>query len=60
MSELLRLASLRCWLVIDDDGREAVFVDQARAEQYAVDHHGVVVEMVPAPKKPLDSPPCMS
>ena len=31
---------IRAWLVIDDRGREAVFLDQAKAEQYAAEHHG--------------------
>lgn len=32
----------RAWLVVDGHGREALFLDRARAEQAAADHHGTL------------------
>lgn len=33
---------IRAYLVVDDQGREAVFLDEAKALQYAAEHHGQV------------------
>lgn len=38
------------WLVVDSLGRRAVFVDQGRAEQYAVTRRGVVYRLAVMPE----------
>lgn len=37
----------RCWMVIDNQGREAVFLHSQRAHmmEYASQHHGVFIQM---------------
>jgi hypothetical protein len=36
----------RAWLVIDDHGRESVYLDHALAIQHAAEHRGTVIGLV--------------